>query len=65
MRKSYKELEELRAYWLQKNSPYRMAYWEDWDYTALRNVMYKKKTGNGRSGTFNDCIIMADTGGGQ
>lgn len=61
MRKSYKELEALRAYWLKTNSPYRMAYWEDWDYSALSNVMYKKKTGNGRTGTFNDCIIMADT----
>lgn len=58
---NYKKLEETRARWLSQNWEYEMIEWDKFDYLLLSNVLYKKKTGKGRAGTYNDVIIMADT----
>lgn len=57
----YADLETVRSGWIRRHWSYKMLYWTDFDYTILKNVLYKKKTGKGRSGTYNDCIMMADT----
>ena len=41
----YKDLEDIRSGWLQKHWQYKMMHWLDFDYTILKNVIYKKKTG--------------------
>ena len=41
---------------------YKMVFWDQWDYSFLTtNIMYYKKKGKYRSGTYNDVIIMGDT----
>ena len=57
----YKDLERIRSAYLKKHHKYKMVRWDRFDYTILSNILYKKKTGRGREGTYNDCIIMADT----
>lgn len=48
-----------RAYFDDK--PYKMIYFEDYDYNDLHFIMYHKKTGRGGNQSYNDCIIMFDT----
>lgn len=57
----YTDLERTRSAWVSKNWTYKLLRWDEFDYNLLNNVLYKKKTGKGRSGTYNDIIIMADT----
>lgn len=57
----YSTLERARSDWLHNHWQYEMTEWDKFDYSILHNVIWKKKTGKGRSGTYNDCIIMADT----
>ena len=57
----YKDLEDMRSAWLKTHWHYQMMRWNEFDFSILSNVIYKKKTGKGRSGTYNDCIMMADT----
>lgn len=57
----YQDLEAVRSGWLKKHWEYKMIRWNEFNYMILSNVLYKKKTGKGRSGTYNDVIIMADT----
>ena len=47
--------------WLKEHQPYEMIYFTDFYYKTLNHIIYKKKTGYGIKGTYNDCIIMADT----
>jgi len=56
-----KELEKVRKAYLDDKAPYNMIYWTLFNYKVLNNIMYRKKTGIGRSGTYNDCIIAGDT----
>ena len=58
---NYKDLESIRKGWIEKHWQYKMMRWNDFDYSILSNVIYKKKTGMGKNGTYNDCIMMADT----
>ena len=58
---SYKDLEAVRIAWLNDNWSYQMLYWDKFNYLILSNVIYKKKTGKFKSGTFSDVIMMADT----
>lgn len=58
---TYKELEKVRRAYLDKNAPYNMISWKLYNYKILGNILYRKKTGKGRTGTFNNCIIMGDT----
>ena len=57
----YKQLRKMRERYLDRHLPYRMTYFESFDFRILRNIMYLRKTGNGGHDTYNDCIIMADT----
>ena len=55
------ELYNIRKSWLAKNLPYKMTYWDDFDYTMLSNIMYRRKAGRKNNNSYNDVIIMADT----
>ena len=44
-----------------KNHEYEMVFWSKFDYDLLRNIMFYKKKGKNRKGTWNDIIVMADT----
>ena len=58
---NYQKLEAVRSSYLKKHHKYEMVYYRKYDYKVLDNVIFKKKTGIGAKGTYNDCIIMADT----
>ena len=58
---NYKDLESVRKGWIERHWQYKMLRWDEFDYSILSNVIYKKKTGKGKNGTYNDCIMMADT----
>ena len=58
---NYKDLESVRKGWIERHWQYKMMRWNEFDYSILSNVIYKKKTGKGKNGTYNDVIMMADT----
>lgn len=58
---TYKMIEDQRKRWFDKNVSYQMIFWNLWNYKILNKIMYKYKTGKGRTGSFNDVIIGADT----
>ena len=58
---NYKDLESIRKGWIERHWQYKMMRWNEFDYSILSNVIYKKKTGKGKNGTYNDVIMMADT----
>ena len=48
--------------YINKYHKYTMCSWEDFDYEVLtRNIMYYRKKGKFRKGSWNDIIIAADT----
>ena len=55
-----KQLEDSRRLYLRNKHPYDLYYWEDYDFSILRNILWHKKAGRNNA-TFNDCFIMADT----
>ena len=55
------ELATVRRNYLIEHHKYKMLHWDQFDYTILNNIIYKKRAGRGSNGTYNDCIIMADT----
>lgn len=57
----YEKMERSHRSWLQTHHKYQMIPFLMFDYKVLSNIMYKAKRGHGREGTYNDCIIMADT----
>ena len=61
MRVSYKQIEASRASKLARSHKYEMVYWQEWDYSFLSMIMYQYKTGKGRTGSWNNIIIAADT----
>lgn len=58
---TYKQLEAIRLGWLNENAPYKLCEWTTFDFKILNKIMYRKKRGFSKSGTFNDCYIMGDT----
>lgn len=56
-----KELAKIRKDYLNRNLPYKIQYWEDFNYKILDNILYRKKAGRGENSTYNEVIIMADT----
>ena len=57
---TYKELYASRADWYKNNHEYKLIYWDDFDFSALRRICYRRKYGREEL-TVNDCYIMADT----
>ena len=55
------QLKEQRKDFLNKYYPYRMCYYNKFNFKALSNIMYVKRAGRGSNESYNDCIIMADT----
>lgn len=54
------ELGTIREDWFRRNRPYRIVYWEEYNYADLNQIIVRKKAGKNNT-SFNDCIIMADT----
>ena len=53
---------KIHSDYVNRYHKYKMVYWDQWDYEFLTsNIMYYKKKGKYRSGTYNDIIIMGDT----
>ena len=44
-----------------QSTPYRMARWDDFDYSILQYIEVKKKRGKSNGKTYNNIIMMADT----
>ena len=55
------ELKRIRHDYLFNHYPYKMQYWDKFDYTILSNIMYIKRTVKGHSETYSDCVIALDT----
>lgn len=55
------ELATVRRNYLLEHWEYGMFLWSDFDFSILDNIIYKKRAGRGSNGSYNDCIIMADT----
>lgn len=47
--------------WIEKNCPYKLTHWNDFDYTVLDHIRTRKRNGRGANIEFNDIIIAADT----
>lgn len=55
------KLEASRRMWILKNAPYKMLYFENFNYKILSNCMYYKKRGRGSNHSVNEAWIMFDT----
>lgn len=55
------ELATVRRHYLLEHWEYGIFLYSDFDFSILDNIIYKKRAGRGSNGTYNDCIIMADT----
>ena len=55
-----KEMEDSRRSFLDRFCPYRLIFYEDFDYGFLNHIVYKRKP-MPDSPTINDCFIMGDT----
>lgn len=55
------KLEQIRRDLIAQSQPYLMCYWDEFDFSILKYILWKKKSGRGDNKTYNDCIIMADT----
>ena len=56
-----KELEQVRRGWLDRNVPYKLLHWTEFDFDILQNIIYRNRPGRTDGETYNDAIIMADT----
>ena len=57
----YEKMVRENVTWLKERAKYQMVYYSDFYFKTLEHIVYKKKTGYGIKGTYNDCIIMCDT----
>lgn len=55
------ELYKIRKKWISENWSYECSHYKEFDYSILKEIMYKYKRGRGSNASYNDCIIMADT----
>lgn len=55
------ELYNIKAQNIQKSSKYKMIKFDLWDYSILKYICNKRRSGRGTHESYNDCIIMADT----
>ena len=56
-----KKLRASRKAWLKKNVPYKMCFWNNFDYSILNNCIYLRKRGRGSNHSVNEAWIMFDT----
>ena len=58
---TYKELYAIRQRWYQENHPYKMIYWDDYNFGELDKITWLlSRRGKDRL-RVNDCYIMCDT----
>lgn len=56
------ELEKQKRKFIEKYIPYQLTFYSEFDFSILeKTILYHKKAGRGRTVTYNDIIIMADT----
>lgn len=55
------ELYKIRRDYIVRHYPYKMAFWRDYDFSILNEIMYITKAFKGHKETFSDCIIALDT----
>lgn len=55
----YKDIYDFRKRWYSK-IPYKCSYWENFDFTILNKITYRRRPGRGDQATYNDAFIMAD-----
>lgn len=51
----------VKNYRAIQSATYRMARWDDFDYSILQHIEVKKKRGKNNGKTYNNIIMMADT----
>ena len=61
MKRGYRK--EAAAEYIRDYVPYKMEYWESWDYSILGRIRTLYRRGRGREDrpSYNDVLIMADT----
>lgn len=56
------ELYKIKYAWFHDAWEYELTYWAEFDYSILKDIMFRVRSGRGKNKqTINDCIIMADT----
>lgn len=55
------ELYKIRKEWMIRHHSYSFTFYDHFDYSILKNIMYITRAGKQNGETFNDCIIMLDT----
>lgn len=55
------ELSEYRRRFFLQEHPYQLTEWQLFNYSLLKQIIYRRKGGNGDDRSVNDIIIMADT----
>lgn len=55
------QLYKIKLDTIQKTSRYKMCFYEEWDYSILKNVLNIRKSGRADNDTYSNCFIMADT----
>ena len=55
------DLYKKRKDWMIRHSSYSFTYYDNYDYSILKNIMYLTRSGKGHGETYNDCIMMLDT----
>jgi len=56
-----KQISNARKYTFETKYPYKLTYWEEYDYSLLSYIVYKKKAGRGDNRSYNNAVIMGDT----
>lgn len=55
------QLYNKRKEYFQNEYEYQCAFWKEFDFDILKQIMYIARSGQGHDEVYNDCIIMADT----
>ena len=58
---TYHELCAIRGRWYAENYPYKMIYWDDYDFGELSGITWTLSRRHTERIRVNDCYIMADT----
>ena len=58
---TYKELYAIRQRWYEDNHPYKMVYWDDYNFGELNKITWLLSRRGKDPKRINDCYIMCDT----
>lgn len=60
-KRTLKEIEEYQVNWFNEHVPYRMTFYNEFNYVCLERIRYLKKSGRGTRESVSECFIMIDT----